>query len=63
MNDIFSQINIYEKGESQNAFPLKIWFELDFSDSRVKYTNETICDFMNNNASGLTLALLNKNKK
>ena len=33
MNDTFSQINIYEKGESQNAFPIKIWFELDFSNS------------------------------
>ena len=31
MSDRYSQIDIYEKGEYQNAFPLKIVFSLNIT--------------------------------
>ncbi len=63
MSDKYSQIDIYEKGQSKNAFPLNIWFDVDFGSSQENYKNETVCEFINNKASGLTLALKNKDKK
>ena len=53
MNETYSQIDIFEKGEDQNALPLTIWFLSDLINSSETYTNETVCEFINNNALSL----------
>ena len=62
MTDEFSQIDIYEKGKEQNALPIGIQFDFTQTNFDKKYSNTTVCEFINNNASGLDLRLI-KDKK
>ena len=48
MNDTFSEIDIYQKAENQNAFPIIINFTLQ---NNIEERDEEIfCDFIKNNA-------------
>ena len=60
MNNTYSRIDIYEKGEYQNAFPLRIYFWLDFRNFPEIKNEKEACEYINNNASSFGLNLANK---
>ena len=62
MADRYSQIDIYEKGEFKNAFPLRINFPLNLTNYRYSRKDETeVCKFILNNAVFVIISLKNKN--
>lgn len=62
MSNRYSQIDIYEKGEYQNAFPLRINFPLILTNYTYGKKNiEEVCEFITNNASFAFITLKNNN--
>ena len=62
MTDRYSQIDIYEKGEFKNAFPLRINFPLNLTNYRYSRKDETeICKFITNRAVFVKIKLIHKN--
>jgi hypothetical protein len=62
MNETYSQINIYEKEEYENAFPLQLQFIIDLNNSlEENKTSTEVSEFVKNKLSMIRIILLNKN--
>ena len=62
MNETYSQINIYEKEEYENAFPLQLQFIIDLNNSlEENKTSSEVSEFVINKLSIFRIILKNKN--